>query len=95
MGILKSYSLEETFVTFINIYVQVCDFSVLNSVIAIHPDRTMSLPSSHTHPPTPFLSDRSQLHCWLLGGLLGLAGGVKIGQRGLEALRPEDVSISL
>jgi len=34
MGILKSYSLEETFVKFINIHVQACDFSVLNSMIA-------------------------------------------------------------
>jgi len=39
MRILKSYSLEETFVTFINIYVQVCQFSVLNSMIASPLDR--------------------------------------------------------
>ena len=51
MGILKSYSLEETFVTFINIYVQVCDFSVLNSVIAIHPDRT-HVTAVFTYTPT-------------------------------------------
>jgi len=58
MGILKSCSLEETFVTFINISIQACDFSVLNSMIAppldrVHATAFLSRPSTNAVFPGP------------------------------------------
>jgi len=95
MGILKSHSLEETVVTFINIYVQACDFSVLNSMIippldCLHATAFLSCQSANAIP-----SDRNRLRFVMFGGLLGLAGGVKVVQCDLETLRPEEVSICL
>ena len=61
MGILKSYSLEETFVMFVNIYVQARHFPVLNSMIAPPLDRvhvTAVLSSIHQRrfPGTEIIS---------------------------------------
>ena len=86
MEILKSHSLEEAFVTFINFYVQTCDFSVLNFMIVLPLDRVhvtavSTCTSTNAFSPGPESSPRR-----LLGSLLGLAGGVKVRESYLQSL---------